>query len=39
MSGIASILAEQGYRVSGSDIKESPVTRKLSGKGVKVLSP
>ena len=36
MSGIASILAEQGYRVSGSDIKESPVTRKLSGKGVKV---
>jgi len=36
MSGIASILAEQGCAVSGSDIKESPVTRKLSGKGVKV---
>ena len=36
MSGIASILAEQGYTVSGSDIKESPVTRKLSGKGVNV---
>lgn len=36
MSGIASILAEQGYIVSGSDVKDSPVTRKLSGKGVKV---
>ena len=33
MSGIASILADQGYVVSGSDMKESPVTRKLSGRG------
>ncbi|MEK6567991.1 MAG: UDP-N-acetylmuramate--L-alanine ligase [Candidatus Omnitrophota bacterium] len=36
MSGIASILVEQGYIVSGSDLKDSPVTRKLSEKGVKV---
>mgnify|MGYP001573545760 CR=1 FL=1 len=36
MSGIASILVDQGYVVSGSDMKESPVTRKLSGRGIKV---
>ena len=36
MSGIASILADQGYAVSGSDMKESPVTRKLSDRGIKV---
>lgn len=36
MSGIAAILQAQGYAVSGSDLKESPVTRKLAQRGVKV---
>lgn len=36
MSGIASLLSAQGYSVSGSDIKESPQTRKLSEKGIRV---
>ncbi|TAN60782.1 UDP-N-acetylmuramate--L-alanine ligase, partial [bacterium] len=36
MSGIASLLSAQGYFVSGSDIKESPQTRKLSEKGIRI---
>lgn len=36
MSGIASIMMKQGYRVSGSDIKESLITEKLSSLGIKV---
>lgn len=36
MSGIASLLSGQGYRISGSDIKESPLTRKLSARGIKI---
>lgn len=36
MSGIASIMMKQGYRVSGSDIKESLITRKLSSLGIRV---
>lgn len=36
MSGIAAIMMKQGYRVSGSDIKESRVTGKLSSLGIKV---
>ncbi|OGX23182.1 MAG: UDP-N-acetylmuramate--L-alanine ligase [Omnitrophica WOR_2 bacterium RIFCSPHIGHO2_02_FULL_45_21] len=36
MSGIAAIMFKQGYRVSGSDIKESLITAKLSSLGIKV---
>lgn len=36
MSGIAEVLLNQGYGISGSDIKESEVTRRLSSMGVKV---
>ena len=36
MSAIAEILHLQGYRVSGSDIADSPVTRRLAGLGVTV---
>lgn len=37
MSGIAEVLLNQGYEVSGSDLRESPVTRRLTGFGAKVL--
>ncbi len=33
MSGIAELLLNLGYRVSGSDLKESDVTRRLAGLG------
>ncbi len=36
MSGIALILKDRGYEVSGSDIKESVMTQKLREKGIKV---
>ena len=36
MCGIAEVLANQGYRVSGSDIKESGVTKRLESLGIKV---
>ncbi len=36
MSAIAEVLHQQGYRVSGSDQAESPVTRRLAGLGVQV---
>ena len=36
MSGIAEVLANLGYRVSGSDLKESAITRRLQGAGVRV---
>ncbi|MDR0678514.1 MAG: UDP-N-acetylmuramate--L-alanine ligase [Holosporaceae bacterium] len=36
MSGIADILVNLGYKVSGSDIKESPITAKLARKGVDI---
>ena len=36
MSGIAEVLKNQGYDVSGSDIRESAVTDRLSGMGVEV---
>jgi UDP-N-acetylmuramate--alanine ligase len=36
MSGIAEVLANQGYRVSGSDVAESPVTARLARLGVQV---
>jgi UDP-N-acetylmuramate--alanine ligase len=37
MSGIAEIMANLGYEVSGSDRRESEVTRRLAGLGVRVL--
>src|SRR6185503_2142091 len=36
MSGIAEVLATQGYRVSGSDLAASAATRRLEGLGVNV---
>jgi len=36
MSGIAEVLANLGYQVSGSDLAESAVTRRLSSLGVSV---
>jgi UDP-N-acetylmuramate--alanine ligase len=36
MSGIAEVLLNLGYRVSGSDLKESPLTRRLASLGVRV---
>ena len=30
MSGLAEILLEEGFTVSGSDAKESPLTKKLN---------
>ena len=36
MSGIAEVLANQGYRVSGSDLNASAVTERLASLGAKV---
>lgn len=36
MSGIAEVLANQGYIVSGSDIRQSPVTQRLEKAGIRV---
>ena len=36
MSGIAEVLATQGFRVSGSDLAESAVTRRLESLGVAI---
>jgi len=36
MSGIAEVLHNLGYEVSGSDLKDSPVTRHLKGLGIRV---
>jgi UDP-N-acetylmuramate--alanine ligase len=36
MSGIAEVLANQGYRVSGSDLHASPATERLARLGVRV---
>lgn len=36
MSGIAEVLLNQGYEISGSDIKESSVTERLVAKGATV---
>ncbi len=36
MSGLAQILIEEGFRISGSDNKESDMTRALEKRGVKV---
>lgn len=36
MSGIAEVLANQGFEVSGSDLVDSRVTRRLTGLGVRI---
>ena len=36
MSGIAEVLSSLGYRVSGSDIAESPIVRRLRERGIRV---
>ncbi|MGI9275929.1 MAG: UDP-N-acetylmuramate--L-alanine ligase [Endozoicomonas sp.] len=36
MCGIAEVLRNQGYEISGSDIKASPVTRRLEQQDIKV---
>ena len=36
MSGLAEILLSEGFRISGSDMKESPLTEKLSSMGASV---
>ncbi len=36
MSGIAEILHKNGHEVSGSDLKESPYTRRLKEAGIKI---
>ena len=38
MSGIAEVLANLGFTVSGSDLAESATTRRLAGAGVRSLS-
>jgi len=37
MGGIAEVLHNLGYSVSGSDLKENPVTQRLQGQGVQVV--
>ena len=37
MSGLAEILLDRGFPVSGSDSKETPLTRALAGKGASIL--
>ena len=36
MSGLAEILHEEGFTISGSDSKESDLTKTLAAKGIKV---
>ena len=36
MCGIAEVLLNQGYNISGSDIRQSPVTRRLESLGARV---
>ena len=36
MSGLAEILLDRGFKVSGSDIKESPLTEALYAKGATI---
>jgi len=36
MSGLAEILLERGYKVSGSDMKSSPITELLAQKGAEI---
>src|SRR5208282_4686722 len=36
MSGIAEVLLNLGYQISGSDVKLSPITHRLEGMGAKI---
>ncbi len=36
MSGLAEILASKGYRITGSDMRSTPITQKLEKIGIKV---
>ena len=36
MSGLAEILLKEGFTVSGSDTKESPLTKKLESEGARI---
>ena len=36
MSGLAEVLLELGYRVSGSDLKSSPATDRLAARGATI---
>ena len=36
MCGIAEVLLNQGYEISGSDIKVSPVTQRLASHGAQI---
>ncbi|MDV2502544.1 MAG: UDP-N-acetylmuramate--L-alanine ligase [bacterium] len=38
MSGIAEVLLNLGYRISGSDLEETPITRRLAELGATVVS-
>ncbi|MGH9397076.1 MAG: UDP-N-acetylmuramate--L-alanine ligase [Terriglobia bacterium] len=38
MSGIAELLLNMGFTISGSDLKETPVTRRLAGLGARVVA-
>ena len=37
MSGLAEILLKEGFTVSGSDTKESPLTQKLESEGAHII--
>ena len=37
MSGLAEILLKEGFTVSGSDTKESPLTKKLESEGAHII--
>ena len=37
MSGLAEILLDQGFTISGSDMKESALTKQLETKGIKII--
>ena len=39
MSGIAEVLINQGYIISGSDLKETPITKRLMKMGAKIHYP
>ncbi|HTM51434.1 MAG TPA: UDP-N-acetylmuramate--L-alanine ligase [Bryobacteraceae bacterium] len=36
MSGIAEVLLNLGYKISGSDLKSTPITERLAGMGAKI---
>ena len=39
MSGLAEILLEEGFTISGSDMKESLLTKQLAAKGITISYP